>query len=98
MKIKQAFLFLFLPAILVLVGFLYFVYGASLVWAFLVSFVASTFTILVLCKPVEVEPYQHLIVRRGGKYWDTGVRGGRFLLIRFLDDPILVDLRPKLRA
>lgn len=95
MEIRRAFLFVLLPATLVLVLFLYFVYGATLFWAFLVSFVASTLTILILSRPTEIEGYQHLIIRRAGRYLDTGMRGGRFLLIRTLDIPIPFDTRPR---
>ncbi len=81
--------------VLALASVLYFVLGTTAVLAFGGSLIGSALAMLVVFRVVEVEGYEHLIIRRGGNYRDPGVQGGRFFLIRTVDVPIRVDMRPR---
>lgn len=91
----RAALLVWLVLFLVIVLSLYLVFGAISLWIFGGSIIGSALTFWVIFRVIEVEGYDHLIIRRGGTYLDSGVRGGRFFLIRTLDVPILVDMRPR---
>ncbi len=73
---------------------LYLAFNTTAILAFVSSFVTSAIVVGLMLRVVEVEAYEYLLIRWGGKYLDTGITGGRAFHIRGLESAILVDMRP----
>lgn len=95
MSVRQNLVFVFVPLVVGLSLLMALGYKTSPETAFVVSFTISTFTILFSFRLIEVEGYRRLIVSRSGRYYDTRIEGGRALLLRFVERPIIVDMRPR---
>jgi len=101
MGIRRTFFIILLPLAILMLALLVFALNVKIhnvkvgLLAFAVSFIISTLMLLMFCRIIEVSGYERLIISRGGRFVDTGRRGGRAFLIRGLDKPIRVDLRSR---
>jgi len=95
MRILDYLAWIFIPLTVGLSGFFTYVYQVSPLTAAMVSFTLSTLINLFFFRVIKVEGHQRLIIVRGGQYRDPGVQGGRAFLLRGLDTPLVVDMRPR---
>jgi len=96
MGIRRTFFLVLLPLAILILAFVVFILKVEFgLLAFAVSFIVSTLIILIFFRVEEVPGYDRLIISRGGMFIDTHRQGGRAFLIRGLEKPIRIDLRPR---